>query len=174
MVVHVGVVVIAVALTSAMAFGHRGEVQLLPGQTRTFDGHRITYVRMALVTDSVRSATEVVVEVDGRGPFRPAVTRFGSGTDPVGTPAVDSGTLRDIYLTVDTLPTDQTGRVDPRGAVAVGVTVQPLVSWLWVGGAILVIGSILAAVPGRRRRQATDAVSAPVPAVALAIGATSP
>ena len=34
-----------------------------------------------------------------------------------------------------------------------------------MGGAILVLGSLLAAVPGRRRRP-TDPVSAPIPAMA--------
>jgi cytochrome c-type biogenesis protein CcmF len=53
--------------------------------------------------------------------------------------------------------------------VAIGVVVQPLVSWLWVGGGILVLGSLLAAVPGRRRRP-TDPVSALVPVVSEALG----
>jgi hypothetical protein len=48
------------------------------------------------------------------------------------------------------------------GPVGLGVTVQPLVSWLWVGGGILVLGSVLAALPGRRRRP-TDPISAPLP-----------
>jgi hypothetical protein len=49
--------------------------------------------------------------------------------------------------------------------VVVGVVVQPLVAWMWVGGALLVVGTILSAVPGRRRRP-TDPVSRPVMGVA--------
>jgi cytochrome c-type biogenesis protein CcmF len=41
------------------------------------------------------------------------------------------------------------------------VVVQPLVRWLWLGGALVVLGAVLAALPGRRRRP-TDPVSAPV------------
>jgi len=100
--------------------------------------------------------------VDGAGPYRPAVSQFGTGTEAVGTPAIASSPLDDVYLTIDALPTAQ------GGAVTLGVTVQPLVAWLWVGGAIVVLGAILAAVPGRRRR-ATDPASAPVPAVADAL-----
>jgi hypothetical protein len=44
--------------------------------------------------------------------------------------------------------------------VGIGVTVQPLVSWLWVGGAVVVVGAVLAALPGKRRRP-TEAASAP-------------
>ena len=43
MVVHLGVVVIAVALAAATSFGHRGEVTLRPGTSATFDGHRLTF-----------------------------------------------------------------------------------------------------------------------------------
>ena len=166
MVVHLGVVVIAVALAASTSFGHRGEVVLRPGQSAGIDGHRVTYAGLTHVTTPARTATEALVRVDGGGPFRPALSQFGAGTEAVGTPAIDSGALDDVYLTVDALPTQ------PNGAVTIGVTVQPLVAWLWVGGVVVVVGAVLAAVPGRRRR-ATDPVSAPVPAVAQRVDASS-
>jgi cytochrome c-type biogenesis protein CcmF len=159
MVVHIGVVVIAVALASATSLGHRGQVTLRPGTTATIEGQQITFEKLVVVSSPVRTATEALVLVDGHGPYRPAVSQFGANTEPVGTPAIDSSVWRDVYLTIDSLPATS------GGPVGVGVTVQPLVSWLWVGGGILVLGSLLAAVPGRRRRP-TDPVSAPVPAVA--------
>jgi cytochrome c-type biogenesis protein CcmF len=158
MVVHLGVVVIAVALASATSFGHRSEVTLSPGSQAVVDGHRILFEGLTPFHNDVKTATEALVVVDGRGPFHPAITQFGANADPVGTPAIDSGVVDDVYLTIDSLPSTN------GGPVGIGVTVQPLVAWLWVGGGILVIGAVLAAVPGRRRR-ATDPVSAPVPAV---------
>jgi len=163
MVVHVGVVVVAVAIAASSSFGQRGEVTVRPGSVAGFDGHRLAFAGLAVVRTPARQATEALVRVDGAGPYRPAVSQFGAGTEAVGTPAIDSGPLDDVYLTVDALPTT------PGGAVTLGVTVQPLVAWLWVGGAVVVLGAILAAVPGRRRR-ATDPASAPVPAVAEALG----
>jgi len=158
MVVHLGVVVIAVALASATSFGHRGEVTLRPGQIATSDGHRIAFVGLAHLRSPARTATEALVLVDGHGPLRPALSQFGPNTEAVGTPAIDSGFEDDVYLTVDALP------VEAGGPVTIGVTVQPLVAWLWGGGALLALGAGLAAVPGRRRRP-TDPVSAPVPGV---------
>jgi cytochrome c-type biogenesis protein CcmF len=161
MVVHLGVVVIAVGLTGAISFAHRSQVVLRPGQSAVVDGQRFTYERMAEVTKPAVTATELVVAVAGHGILRPAVSQFGNGSDPVGTPAIASGPLRDIYLTVDALPTSTQGALVADGPVTIGVTVQPLVSWMWAGGALLVLGSVLAALPGRRRRP-TDPVSAPV------------
>ena len=156
MVVHIGVVIIAVALAAATSFGHRSQVTLTPGASATVDGHRITFVALADVRTPARTATEALVRVDGRGPFHPAVSQFGPGTEAVGTPAIDSSWRDDVYLTVDSLP------ARGRGPVSIGVTVQPLVSWLWVGGGVLVAGAALAAMPGRRRRRPTDPVSASV------------
>ncbi|HLI73424.1 MAG TPA: heme lyase CcmF/NrfE family subunit [Acidimicrobiales bacterium] len=156
MVVHLGVVVIAVALAAATSFGHRGEVTLHRGAAAVSDGHRIAFTGLAHVRTPARTATEALVFVDGRGPLRPAVSQFGSDSSAVGTPAIDSSWRDDVYLTIDALPTTASG------AVTIGVTVQPLVSWLWAGGVLLVIGAALAAVPGRRRRP-TDPASAPGP-----------
>ncbi len=94
------------------------------------------------------------------------MTSFGTSSQVVGTPAVDSGWRDDLYLTIDAIP--QTG-----SSYTFGVVVQPLVSWLWAGGAIIVAGSALAAVPGRRRRP-TDPVSAPVVTVEEPAGEPEP
>jgi cytochrome c-type biogenesis protein CcmF len=163
MVVHIGVVVIAVALAAATSLAHRGEVTLRPGTSTTIDGQRITFEKLVDVRSPARTATEARVLVDGHGPYLPAVSQYGTGTDPVGTPAIDSNIFHDVYLTIDRLP------AAAGGPVSIGVIVQPLVVWLWVGGAILVLGSLLALVPCRRRRP-TDPVSAPVPAVADLVG----
>ena len=86
--------------------------------------------------------------------FYPAISQFGSGTQAVGTPAIDSSWRNDLYLTIDTIPTTGT-------AWTFGVVEQPLVMWLWIGALLVGFGSVLSAIPGRRRRP-TDPVSAPV------------
>ena len=153
MIVHLGIVVLAVGLAAATAYGQRGDLTLSPGQTGSFGGHTVEFVKVQSVTTPAHTSTEAVLRVDGRGTFTPAVTQFGANSQPVGTPAIDSGARDDVYLTIDNIPAS-------GNAWSFGVVVQPLVSWLWVGGLLLVVGSALSAVPGRRRRP-TDPVSAP-------------
>ncbi|HJM30937.1 MAG TPA: hypothetical protein QGI23_01225, partial [Acidimicrobiales bacterium] len=43
-------------------------------------------------------------------------------------------------------------------ATKVWVTVQPLVWWLWYGGGVMAFGTLLAAVPDRRRRRDEEPV----------------
>jgi cytochrome c-type biogenesis protein CcmF len=40
---------------------------------------------------------------------------------------------------------------DNAGRIVLRVVVQPLVMWLWIGGAVMLVGTVLAAFPGRRR-----------------------
>ncbi|MGH9101653.1 MAG: heme lyase CcmF/NrfE family subunit [Acidimicrobiales bacterium] len=159
MVVHLGVVCIAVAMASATSHGHRGQVTLRPGQSTTFAGHRLTYEGTKTVVTPAKTSQEAVVAVDGRR-LAPAVTRFGTDTTAVGSPAVDSGFADDVYLTLVSPPPS------PGGPAVVGVIVQPLVSWLWYGGGIIGLGTVLAALPRRRRRPGKGA--RPEPAVATA------
>ena len=42
------------------------------------------------------------------------------------------------------------------------VFIKPMILWLWIGGAIMAVGTLLAAFPGSRRRIAIDPVSAPI------------
>jgi cytochrome c-type biogenesis protein CcmF len=118
----------------------------------------VEFVGLRTVRTSASTAQEAVIRVDGAGDFHPAITTFGSNSaNAVGTPSIDSGWRDDVYLTIDKIPSGS--------SVVIGVVVQPLVSWMWVGGALLVVGTLLSAVPGRRRRP-TDPVSKPVVGVA--------
>ncbi len=150
MVVHLGIVVIAVAFTAASSFAYRSEVTLATGQSVHVDGHTLRYIGLASVRTPVRNAIKELVRVDGAGPFAPAVTTFAGATEAVGTPAIDSTPLADVYLTVVRLPSSR------HGKAIIGVVIQPLVLWLWVGGALVILGTALAAIPVRTRSEETS------------------
>ena len=47
-------------------------------------------------------------------------------------------------------------------AATVRAVVNPRILWLWIGGLVMAIGTVLAAFPGARRRRPVDPVSAPI------------
>jgi cytochrome c-type biogenesis protein CcmF len=161
MVVHLGVVLAAVAIVSSTSYATHALVTLAPGQTKQVGGHSVTYVGLREVVVPVDRAVEVVVRVDGGGLFYPALTRYPQRDDAtVSTPAIDSSLFGDdVYLTYVELgtgtPTSGTVPVPnlKAGWVVLGVTVEPLVSWLWAGGLLAGFGGLLAIAPGRRRRR---------------------
>jgi cytochrome c-type biogenesis protein CcmF len=151
MIVHLGVVIVAVGLAAASSFGHRRNIVLRAGQTVHFYGHTVQYLGARDFTEPSRNGVVGSVRVDGTV-LHPAITNF-PGQAGIGTPGIDSSTSDDLYVTLDNAPGNG------RGPVAVGLVDQPLVLWLWVGGVLTAFGAVLAAVPGRRRR-GTEPVSA--------------
>jgi cytochrome c-type biogenesis protein CcmF len=163
MVVHLGVVLLAVGVIAATSYRHQAELPLHKGTAVTYDGHRFEFEGLRTVSSPSRTSQEAVVKVDG-GVFTPATTSFGSALSVVGTPAIDSGLFDDVYLTFDAVgglgsaSGNQAINNLPRGSVAIGVVIEPLVAWLWAGGLLIGVGGVLALVPGSRRR-ATDPTS---------------
>jgi cytochrome c-type biogenesis protein CcmF len=147
MIVHVGVVVIAVAFAASHSFAHQTELDFNVGQTIAFDGHTFTYLGTENVATSTHTALDAVVRVDGGPVYTPAVSNYPFADQAIGTPSVDSSLTEDVYLTFAQTP------AKPGGAATLGVIVEPLVSWIWAGGALMAGGTLLAAWPGRRRRR---------------------
>ncbi|HEX2039614.1 MAG TPA: cytochrome c-type biogenesis CcmF C-terminal domain-containing protein, partial [Acidimicrobiales bacterium] len=141
MVVHLGVVVIAVAFAAAQSYGHRAEFRLSPGESAELAGHRVTYLGSETRRYANRTAVEARVRVDGGRVFRPALNQFPFATQAIGTPSVRVGPLEDVYLTLISPATR------PEGEVVLAVVVQPLVVWLWVGGGLMAVGTLFATLP---------------------------
>ncbi len=166
MVVHLGVVVLAVGIIAATTYRHQTEMALAPGQVVHFDGHSFEFESLRTVSVPSKQSDEALVKVDGGGVFKPAITSFGSALSTVGTPAIDSGLFGDVYLTFDAIGGQHNVSGNqpianlPTGSIAVGVVIEPLLAWLWAGGLLIGLGGVLALVPGSRRK-ATDPVSAP-------------
>ena len=92
------------------------------------------------------------------GVYAPSISTFPNSSEGIGTPSVRTGLREDVYLTL-------VSSLSESKRVTVGVAVNPMVLWLWVGGGVMAIGTIVALIPVRRRdRGTTDRVPAPVPA----------
>ena len=154
MVVHIGVVMIAVALAASGSYSHSDEVRLAEGESARVGGHTVTYLGATEQETAQKTITSARVRVDGGSVYEPALNEFPFASRSIGTPSVRTGLVDDVYLTLISPP-------DARGEVVVGVIVQPLVAWLWIGGATMVIGTVLAAFPDPRRRQPAPAPATP-------------
>jgi len=149
MIVHLGVVVLALGIVTSTTYVHRDEVTLATGQSTVVDGQLVSFAGFENVKDALKTATELKVTVDGHQ-LRPAVTTFnGRGGTTVGTPAIDSNLARDVYVTYDAAGGNGSASGAlvqnnlPAGSVVLGVTVEPLLAWLWLGGLIIGLGSAL-------------------------------
>ena len=159
MVVHLGVVVMALAIVTSTSYTTRNEVTLATGQSTVVSGEYVTFHGFRTVRDSLETATQLRVDVNHHA-LLPAITTYeGRSAQPVGTPAIDSSLARDVYVTFDAVGGNGAAsgaQVEgnlPAGSVVLGVTVEPLLAWLWIGGLLLGVGSALSFV---RRRQGEE------------------
>jgi cytochrome c-type biogenesis protein CcmF len=154
MVVHLGVVVLAMGLAASGSFSHEGEFTLAEGESGQVAGHQVTYIGSTTVDTGARIDEKARVVVDGRV-FEPGVQKFPTG-QTVLVPSVRTGLREDVYLVLVRAP-EAAG--DP---ILLRVIVEPMVAWLWTGGLLMGFGTLLAAIPDGRRR-----VPAPVVAESL-------
>jgi cytochrome c-type biogenesis protein CcmF len=141
MVAHLGIVAVVVAIVASSFYGHRGQVVLKPGGSAAFAGERVTYLGVQTLSYPDHTSLAASVRLNGSlRSYEPAISNFSDDVEGVGTPAVLSSLWRNVYLTLDESPTH------PGGAAVIGVVVQPLIAWLWVGGLVVVLGAFVALV----------------------------
>ena len=169
MVVHFGVVVIALGVMASSAYRVDEQVSVPYGGSVAFRGYELKAVGQfaeAHTTDGrvidmgaqpgeigslagliARVSAGSTVEVWRGGErvttLRPRVNTFGNAR-PVVTPAVLYTPWHDLYLSLVNNP--EPGQT----SAALRVVQSPLVTWIWVGGFIVVLGTGYALTPQRR------------------------
>jgi cytochrome c-type biogenesis protein CcmF len=149
LVVHFGIVLIAVVLAASSAYGANRNVKLRKGESATVSGYTLTY----LGSHTSRSDQKVTYSVDIKvqkgdrslGTYAPAISTFPNSSEGIGTPSVHTGPVDDVYLTLVSSPNAQR-------QITLGVRINPLIVWLWIGGGFMALGTILALSPRLRRR----------------------
>ncbi len=146
MVVHIGVILISVALASSGSFTRSQEFVMETGETVSFAGHRFTFEGLSTRSDAVKSSVVAAVRIDGEEVYEPMRSKYIKQGMDIGTPSVKTGLRHDLYLTLE-------GNVRPDdGQARIKIFVKPLILWLWIGSGVMAVGTVLAAFPGKRRR----------------------
>ena len=155
MIVHLGVILLAVGFVASSSFIRQGEFELSRGETVRLGETEITFVDARTIEHDNRIEEEVTVIVDGEA-LTPSLERFVASGQLIPSPATRSTLTADVQVAL-LAPPDSAG-----DDVIIRATRQPMVVWLWIGGLLMLGGTILSAFPGKRRRP-TDPASAPVP-----------
>ena len=145
MIVHLGVILICVALAASNSFTRSQEIDLVTGQVATFAGHTFELIDVVEVRDARSTTVKALVKIDGGKAYSPSITKYTRIGMNVGTPSVRTSFTRDVYLTLEP-PVRQ-----DSGQARIKVFVKPLILWLWVGTFVMAFGTLLAVLPTRRR-----------------------
>jgi cytochrome c-type biogenesis protein CcmF len=148
MIVHFGIVVIALGILGSSAYRTDEQIRIDIGESAEFVGFELHLLdRFMDVSDRVISAGAIVeVRRNDRviDVLRPRVNLFPGQQMTVPTPDVHYTWGYDLYLNVaSTISPDQ-------DFVVLRAVRSPLVTWIWIGGALLVLGTGYALTPSRR------------------------
>jgi len=145
MIVHLGVILIAVAFAASNSYLRQAEFRFEEiGDSARLGRHEFVFRGTASVVGADgRIDNQLLIEVNGKIET-PALTVFPFAGRTIGTPQTRGTLIDDVQLSV--IPSE------PGDPVVVRVTVQPLIQWLWIGGIMMAFGTLLALVPGSRRR----------------------
>jgi cytochrome c-type biogenesis protein CcmF len=152
LVAHLGLVIVIVAITWSSTYASQKEVTLARGASTSFAGYELKYTGAAVRPEPQRTVFVATLQIikDGRtvGVLIPSLNFYPSSQDPIGTPSISKGTpfngFHDLYASLQTLAKKGT-------SATFRMFSNPGVMWLWVGGAVIVLGGIIALWPVRRR-----------------------
>ena len=149
LVVHLGVVLIAIAFAVSSSYAIEREVSLERGEATTVGDYQVTFIDT--VDSTIDGKQRLSARFDLRkgdrelGSYAPALTQYPNATQAIGTPSVRTGILEDVYLSLLSAPTDG------DDAIRVAIKINPLILWLWIGAGVMAAGTAIAAWPTLRR-----------------------
>lgn len=151
MIVHLGVIILAIGLAASNSYLRQTEVTLDRGDQVEILDMSFNYQGIEVEELSEKRVTSATIVVEGET-LRPAINQFFSG-QTLGTPDTLGSFTRDTQIALIALPGN-------NSQVVIRVTTQPLIAWLWIGGVLMAIGTVFSAFPHRIHRRPTDPVSA--------------
>jgi cytochrome c-type biogenesis protein CcmF len=152
---HVGICVMAVAIAVSATLGSDRTATLQPGESLSMGEYTLRYDQLViepLASDPrvIETRAELTLGGPQSGPIATALRDYPNSQTAIATPVVRTALGEDLYVTL--LAYNTTSR-----AATIHVFINPLVMWIWTGGAIVALGALFAIWPDRRRR-AVEAV----------------
>jgi cytochrome c-type biogenesis protein CcmF len=156
------VLVMATGIAVSSGLATERTVTLAPGESATIGAYRIIHERLViepLADDARVIETRAELSYDGpqSGSLGTALRDYPNSSAAIATPAVRTSLGEDLYVTL--LASDPGSQ-----AVSLHLFVNPLVAWIWIGGAVVGLGAAFAVWPDRLARRVPD--RAPMPAAA--------
>jgi cytochrome c-type biogenesis protein CcmF len=163
-IVHLGIVLIGVAVIGNEFYQQTTNVTLAPGQSTQLGGYTLEFV--GLESNRLSNATEFgarLIAYDRNdnvvSTVIPKRNLYDKAPDmPTSEVGLHMSPIEDVYVVLN-------GWEDGGRTATFTIYINPLTAWMWVGGLVLVLGTLIAAWPHSTRRSTAN-----VPSVAYATG----
>ena len=148
LVVHLGVVLIIMGIAVSMSYSIERETTMQLGQSLSLGKYHVLFEGLKGSQQPthyrVEGAFRIFNASHDLGVVTPALKFFPNQESPVGRAVHRSSLSEDLYLILSGFSEIQENRATLK------VLVRPLVVWIWIGGAVVALGTMIAIWPFRR------------------------
>lgn len=145
--VHLGVALLALGVAVSSAYRIEREATLARGQALRIGGREVTFLSASRERQPQRMRVKTQLRLDGGRELSPALNFYPAQQQTLASPAIADSLGRDVYTVVAWVSAD-------GSHATIRVFLEPLVSWIWIGGVLMLVGAAVAGLPARRRRPA--------------------
>ena len=147
-IVHIAIILIAIGIIGSSFYDIEKEATLKPGESMTVKQYTITYDNMDQYgTERVLVITSTLSVYNDEkliGKLIPEKYFHQNYQQPVTEVAIRTTLLEDLYVILIGW--------DEDGTATFKVLVSPLVSWIWIGGSVFLLGGLIAFWPTREEQ----------------------
>ncbi|TAK32637.1 MAG: heme lyase CcmF/NrfE family subunit [Chloroflexota bacterium] len=158
-VVHIGVIIIGVGVAASSLFSTTVEGNLRPGESLAINQYNLTFERLQNYQTKARQVASASMAVTENGQpvgqmISEKYTHRGHET-PVTEVSIRTTLLEDLYVILAGFAED--------GSASFKILVNPMVIWIWIGGVVMLAGTMITMWPDPReaRRRVTAQVRGP-------------
>jgi len=153
---HLGIAVITVGITMVKSYEVERDVRMGLNDTVSIENYSFELVGVSEVNGpnykAIRGEVNVSKDQKPLEVLHPEKRKYFSSAMPMTEAAIDSGLLRDLYVSLGE-PIE-----GERPQWSVRVYYKPFVSWIWYGAILMVLGGLLAVSDRRYRKSASTLV----------------
>ncbi|MCH6546584.1 MAG: heme lyase CcmF/NrfE family subunit, partial [Deltaproteobacteria bacterium] len=148
LVVHLGVVLIIMGIGTSMSYSVEREATLQRGQDLSVGRYKVRFDGLKGSQQPTHFRVEGAFRVFNNGhdlgTLSPALKFFPNQKSPIGRAVHRSTFSEDLYLILSGFSEIE------QNQATLKILVRPLVSWIWVGGFVMALGTFVAIWPFRR------------------------
>ncbi len=148
--IHFSILLIVIGITGSQAYQTEVQVALATGESVEVNGYTLAYqdfVYRQIEEDGNKIRNQATVDVYRGGrrlaTVRPERNLHSNVEGAVTEVALRTNLKEDLYLVL--------ASIESNGLAAFQVLINPMVVWLWIGGLVLIVGTLVAAWPPKRR-----------------------
>ena len=146
-IVHIGVILLAMGIAASQMFSTSAEATVAPGESIAVRDYVVTFreLKESAGSNSLRVTAMLDVSRGGNdaGTLEASKRFEGNDQQPVTDVGLRSTPQEDLYVVLSGWTDD--------GKAILKVAVNPLVMWIWIGGGVMMVGTLIALWPDARR-----------------------